>query len=99
MDKFDRIFQLHALLNGRRTPISLETLAERMDCSRPTVFRVLNTLEEHLGAPILRDKEHGYRYDRTDGHYELPGLWFTAGELQALIIIQRFLNELGGGLL
>jgi len=26
-------------LNKRRTPISLEALVERVDCSRPTVFR------------------------------------------------------------
>ena len=101
MDKLDRIFQLHAILNKRRTPISIEALAERMDCSRPTVFRALGTLRDKLGAPIVCDKgsNGGYRYDNTGGRYELPGLWFTAGELQALVIIQRFLNELGGGVL
>lgn len=101
VDKLDRIFQLHAILNKRRTPISIEGLAERMDCSRPTVFRALGTLRDKLGAPIVCDKgsNGGYRYDNTGGRYELPGLWFTAGELQALVIIQRFLNELGGGLL
>ena len=101
MDKFDRIFQLHAILNKRRTPISIEGLAEAMECSRPTVFRALRTLRDKLGAPIVCDKgsNGGYRYDNSGGRYELPGLWFTAGELQALVTIQRFLNELGGGLL
>ncbi len=41
----------------------------------------------------------GYRYDLTKGQYELPGLWFNARELQALVTIQRLLEELGGGLL
>jgi predicted DNA-binding transcriptional regulator YafY len=72
---------------------------ERMRCSRPTVFRLLKTLEEQLGAPIIRDKERGYRYDTTNGHYELPGLWFTGNELQALVVIERFLDELGEVLL
>lgn len=101
MDKFDRIFQLHAILNKRRTPISIADLAERMDCSRPTVFRALRTLRDNLGAPIIFDKGGGggYRYDTAEGRYELPGLWFSAGELLALVIIQHFLNELGGGLL
>lgn len=98
MDKLDRIFQLHAIFNKRRTPISLEALAERMDCSRPTVFRAINTLKDQLGAPIIRDGS-GYRYENADGRYDLPGLWFTAAELQALVIIQRLLTELGGGLL
>lgn len=101
MDKLDRIFQLHAILHKRRMPVSAEALMDRMDCSRPTLFRAITTLKDKLGAPVIFEKERGggYRYNSTDGHYELPGLWFTAGELQALVIIQRFLNELGGGLL
>jgi len=98
MDKLDRIFQLHAILNKRRMPISLEALVDRMDCSRPTVFRAISTLKDQLGAPIVHDGG-GYRYENADGRYDLPGLWFSAAELQALVIIQRFLNELGGGLL
>jgi hypothetical protein len=34
MDKFDRIFQLHAILRSRRTPIPLEDLLARLECSR-----------------------------------------------------------------
>ena len=101
MDKLDRIFQLHAVLNKRRTPISFDALKERMQCSRPTLFRAINTLKDKFGAPIILDtgRGGGYRYDTAHGHYELPGLWFTEGELQALVIIQRFLDELGEGLL
>jgi hypothetical protein len=29
----------------------------------------------------------------------LPGLWFSAAELQALVIMQRLLKDAGGGLL
>lgn len=97
--QIDRIYQLHNILRKRRTPISLEALMDEMQCSRPTVFRVLKSLEEQLNAPIIRDKEHGYRYDTTHGRYELPGLWFSAGELQALVTIQSFLDDLGEGLL
>ena len=100
MDKLDRIFQLHAILNKRRTPISLEDLADRLECKRPKVFRAIRTLKEKLGAPIVPDQEQlGYRYDTSGGRYDLPGLWFTSGELQALVIIQHFLNDLGEGLL
>src|SRR5687767_973687 len=78
MDKFDRIFQLHALLNKRRTPISIEDLADRMECKRPTVFRAIKTLKDKLGAPVLFDKDHrGYRYDAAGGRFDLPGLWFN----------------------
>jgi predicted DNA-binding transcriptional regulator YafY len=33
------------------------------------------------------------------GHYELPGLWFTGTELQALAVVQRLLKDATGGLL
>ena len=100
MNQFDRVFQLHTILSRRRAPLSLRELGERMECSRATVFRTITLLQDNLGAPVVFDKERdGYRYDLTKGHYELPGLWFNARELQALVIIQRLLEELGGGLL
>ena len=35
MDKFDRIFQLHAILSARRTPVPLETLLARPRYAMP----------------------------------------------------------------
>lgn len=101
MDKFDRITQLHAALRARRTAISLGDLKSKLECSKSTVLRAVSTLRDRLGAPVIFDKDaNGYRYDsRTSGAFELPGLWFTANELQALAIIQRLLKDLGGGLL
>jgi len=102
MDKFDRIFQLHSILSSRRTPISAQAIANKLECSRATVFRIIAAMQDHLGAPIQFDKEvGGYRYGSTatGASFELPGLWFSALELQALIVVQHLLSELGGGLL
>jgi proteasome accessory factor C len=102
MDKFDRIYQLHHVLAGRRTPIALEDLMLHLECSKATVFRTMDALRDYLGAPIEFDRElDGYRYTPTsDGRaYQLPGLWFSAHELQALAVLQRLLHELGPGLL
>ena len=101
MDKFDRIFQLHAILASRRTPIALENLMARLECSRSTVLRTISTLKDHLNAPVIFDKgTGGYKYDRSQGEaYELPGLWFSAHELQALAVMRRLLKDAGGGLL
>jgi len=43
----------------------------------------------------------GYRYGpaREGQPYELPGLWFTAAELQALAVVHRLLADLGNGML
>lgn len=102
MDKFDRIFQLHAILSTRRTAIPLEDLMARLECSKATLHRAINTLKDTLHAPIVFDAEAGgYRYvpQKSGQAYELPGLWFTPAELQALAILQRLLKDLGGGLL
>jgi predicted DNA-binding transcriptional regulator YafY len=100
MDKFDRIFRLHSILNGRRTVIRPEDLMAQFECSKPTLYRAIATLKDTLNAPVLFDKERGgFRYASNDRRYELPGLWFTAAELQALTVLQRLFKDLGGGLL
>lgn len=100
MDKVDRIFQLHAIFRSRKTPISLPELLRRLDCSKATFHRALNLLSDYLHAPIEYDEEAGgYRYAPGAKAYELPGLWFSARELQALAVIQRLISDLGGGLL
>ena len=108
MDKFDRIFQLHAILASRRTPISREELEAKLECSKATLLRAIGTMKDYLGAPIEFDRDAGgYKYVGSNGArgpsggaaYELPGLWFTANELQALAIMRRLFKDAGGGLL
>jgi proteasome accessory factor C len=102
MDKFDRIFHLHAILASRKTAIPLEDLTAQLECSRATLHRAINVLKDTLRAPVVFDAEAGgYRYApmRGEAAFELPGLWFTPGELQALALMQRLLEDLGGGLL
>lgn len=99
MDKFDRIFQLHTILSGRRTPISSEELQARLECHRATLHRIIGMMRTYLNAPIVVTSE-GYKYDeKRKEAYELPGLWFTPSELQALAVVQRLLQDLGNGLL
>ncbi|MBI3371896.1 MAG: WYL domain-containing protein [Betaproteobacteria bacterium] len=102
MDKFDRIYDLHQIFAGRRVPLPVEALMERLGCSRPSVYRLIRLLRDHLNAPIEFDRERGgylYRQDAETGPYELPGLWFSASELQALIVFERLLESLESGLL
>jgi predicted DNA-binding transcriptional regulator YafY len=102
MDKFDRIFQLHAIFAERRTAISLEDLMARLECSKPTVYRAIDVLKDTLHAPVEFDTDAGgFRYAAATGAsaFELPGLWFTPSELQALAVMQRLLKDVGGGLL
>jgi predicted DNA-binding transcriptional regulator YafY len=100
LDKFDRIYQLHHILAARRTPAPREELMQRLECSEPSVFRLIRTMRDFLGAPIEHeDGGYFYRRDAEGGTYELPGLWFNAKELQALLVFDRLLASLDPGML
>ena len=102
MDKVDHIYALHHLLRRRRTPVPMQGIMHALDCSKPTVHRTIRTMRIHLHAPIETDRDTGgYRYSRdTEGdNYELPGLWFSADELQALMVLDTLLENLEPGLL
>jgi predicted DNA-binding transcriptional regulator YafY len=102
LDKFDRIYTLHTLLRARRTPIAREELMRRLECSEPTIYRLVGIMRNYLNAPIEWHTELGgyyYRRDVDSSVYELPGLWFDAKELQALIVFDRLIESLEPGLL
>lgn len=96
MDKFDRIFELHTILTTHRRPVSLETIQKKMECSESTARRALQALRDKLGAPVEYSREsNGYFYNQAQGQvYELPGLWFNAQELYALLVSHNLLQEL-----
>jgi predicted DNA-binding transcriptional regulator YafY len=101
MDRFDRIFELNRILQAARHPVSRKRLEEELECSRATVKRIIEDMRLYLNAPIVYDREHnGYRYDQSEGDmYELPGLWFNASELHALLTVQQLLADVQPGLL
>lgn len=101
MDRFDRIFELNKILAHRKTPISGEALQERLECSRATLGRIVQSMREHLNMPIIYDRErNGYYYDRSEASpFELPGLWLNSSELYALLVTQKLLTTVQPGLL
>jgi proteasome accessory factor C len=101
MDGFDRIYDLHKILSGRKTPIALTDILGQMECSRATFNRIKRHMTDFLGAPIAYNREMGgYYYDQSaHGHYELPGIWLNQGELHALVLIHGLLSDVGSGLL
>jgi predicted DNA-binding transcriptional regulator YafY len=100
VDRFDRIFELNRILQAARHPVSRRRLEQELECSRATVKRIIEDMRLYLNAPIVYDRRYnGYRYDASDGMYELPGLWFNASELYALLSVQQLLAEVQPGLL
>jgi proteasome accessory factor C len=101
MDRLQRIYQLHQIIGSRRMPVALSVLQEKLECSRATVNRIIEELRLYFNAPLKYDREHnGYFYDLKEGaSFELPGVWFNASELYALLTTQQLLEQAQPGLL
>ncbi len=101
MSKVERLYHLHNILDQRRTPILRQDLMERLECSQATLYRLVSELRDFLGAPIEQDPDtRGFYYDRSyDQPFELPGIWISPGELQALLTARQVLGDVQPGLL
>lgn len=100
MDRFQRIFRLHQLLSARRHPASLAAICAELECSRASANRIFKEMRLYFDAPIQYDRaRNGYFYAKSERPYELPGLWFSASELYALLSAQHFLSSVQPGLL
>lgn len=53
MNKFDRLYELHKRLAGRHTPIATSELMHTLECSEPTVRRLIAKLHDELDAAVL----------------------------------------------
>ncbi|MGI9250761.1 MAG: helix-turn-helix transcriptional regulator [Pseudohongiellaceae bacterium] len=102
MDRFTRILSLHKIFASRRTPISRHELEEKLESNRSTVKRTIEDMRDHLAAPIIYDRtSNGYYYDQkhSEHPWEIPGLWFNADELFALLTTHKLLSDIQPGLL
>lgn len=101
MDRLQRIYKLHRIISSRRYPVSRATLEKELECSRATVKRIIEEMKLHFNAPLEYDRErNGYYYDTQEGQaFELPGIWFNAAELHALLATQQLLEQMQPGLL
>ncbi|MFO1406613.1 MAG: WYL domain-containing protein [Steroidobacteraceae bacterium] len=102
MDRTERFYRIQQLLTTRRGVTTQEFLDE-LEVSRATFKRDLEYLRDRFNAPILYDHElEAYRFDdRVEDRatWQLPGLWFSADELRALLTMDHLLDELAPGVL
>ena len=104
MNRTERFYKIDQMLNDRKV-VSFQAMMDELEVSRATLKRDLAYLRDRLNAPIIYDRDAGgYRFDtdaKTIGNqYELPGLWFSAEEIHALLTMQHLLSNLDtGGLL
>ncbi len=94
----DRLHQLRRLLSHRHA-VPANDLQHDLGISRATLTRDIRDLRDTFGAPVIFDRDQGgYRLE-TDNHdfgpqFELPGLWFSAEEIHALLTMQYLLANL-----
>lgn len=101
MDRTERLYKIDRMLNERKVVPINEFLGE-LEVSLATFKRDLEYLRDRFNAPVVWDRDAGgYRFDKqgVGDAYELPGLWFSATEIHALLTMQQLLGSLGPGLL
>jgi len=101
MDRLQRIYKFHQIIAAHHLPVAHRVLQERLECSRATVNRIIQEMRLYFNAPIKFDRErNGYYYDTQNNQtFELPGVWFNAAELYALLTTQQLLEQAQPGLL
>ncbi len=102
MDRTERFYKIEQLLHDRRV-VSFDDILAELEVSRATLKRDFQYLRDRLNAPIVYDREAGgYRFEAPTGKtqsFALPGLWFNASEIHALLTMQHLLREVQPGLL
>ena len=102
MSQLDRLARIRALLDSR-TVVPRNTLLSELEISWATLKRDLVFLRDRMNMPVEFDRDAGgYRLGiaANGPQYGLPGLWFNAQEIVALLTMHRLLEDLdSGGLL
>ncbi len=102
MDRTERFHIIDQLLCNRRQVTRAQFL-EALEVSPATFKRDLEYMRDRLAAPIVWNRElRGYSYDTSDTNadqYQVPGLWFNTGEIQALLSMDALLENLQPGIL
>lgn len=101
MNRTERFYLIDKMLTERKV-VSRQELIHELSISWATLKRDMAYLKDRFNAPIIHDRElRGYRFDTPNigPKYELPGLWFNADEMYALLAMHQMLSELEPGLL
>lgn len=102
MNRAERLYIIDQMLRTQRA-VPIETFLARLEVSAATFKRDLEYLRDRLHAPIVWDQTaRGYLIDHASHagpRYELPGLWFSANELFALLAAQKLLADIEPGVL
>jgi predicted DNA-binding transcriptional regulator YafY len=90
----ERILRIHQVLQAGSLP-NATTLARQLEVGTKTIHRDLDFMRDRLNLPIEYDgSRHGYRY--TEEVNAFPNLQLTEGELVALVVAEKALQQYRG---
>ena len=102
MERLERFYRIQQLLQSRRF-VRTQEFMDELEVSRATFKRDLDYLRDRFHAPILYDRDQeAYRFDdkvEDRALWQLPGLWFNAQELRALLTMDQLIADLQPGVL
>ena len=102
MNRTERLYKIDRLLTQHRY-VAVSRFLEELEISPATFKRDIEFMRSRLHAPIVWDREHnGYCFTiaaKDAPRYELPGLWFNASEIYALLAMEHLLESIDPGVL
>jgi predicted DNA-binding transcriptional regulator YafY len=102
MDRTERFYKIDRLLAQHRC-VPIARFLEELEVSPATFKRDIEYMRNRLHAPIVWDREqNGYCLTapaKGAPPYQLPGLWFNASEIHALLAMEQLVEGIDPGIL
>jgi len=99
MDRTERFYRIRQRLLERGA-LTRRQIEDELEISHSTFKRDIEYMRDRLNVPILWSAEsQAYILDPAAEVAELPGVWFSPGEIYALLEIEHLLERLEPGLL
>lgn len=99
MDRTERFYKIRRRLIEKGA-LTRREVEEELEISHATFKRDIEYMRDRLNVPIVWSREReAYVIDPDADVSELPGIWFSPGEIYALLEIEHLLERLQPGLL
>jgi predicted DNA-binding transcriptional regulator YafY len=102
VDRTERFYRIQRLLNQQKY-VTRQSFLRDLGVSIATFKRDIAYMRDRLLVPIEWDRDQGgYFLDASEADaqtYQLPGLWFSAEEIHALLTVEHLLERIQPGLL
>lgn len=95
VERFSRILRMIR----RRGGVTMRQLQDELEVSRESVKRDLAFLRDRLECPLCYDAATRAWVLKDNGKFELPGMWFEATEVLALLAMSHLLDGIEPSLL